>query len=265
MRLMAALVALSLFGCLPPPRPWLENAPSGPPSPSGDDSAASVDADDPQPTDTGVEDTGATSVPLQCHSLAFDDSGHVLVTAQDLGVDSLFEEQSVTIELWAWFSDETRSGSWLLAGLDGNQAWRLAIEVGELVLRAGIYTLSIPLPDDGWNHIAGVIDGENGEMSFFVNGVFSGRKSWSAPMVNEASDPAIHFGAWHVEGGSWPGGLDEVRFANSVLHDGGDFDPTADRPLDGWMGVWRFNENLENEVTGVASMGDNVRFNDSCP
>ena len=264
MRLVAAFIALNLLGCLPPPRPWLETGPAGPPGPAADDSGASLDGGASQP-DTDVPDSGEAPVSLQCHSLAFEDNGHVVVTAPEMGVDSLFHDQSVTIELWAWFSDETRDGTWLLAGLDGTQTWRLGIELGELVLRAGIVTLSIPLPDNGWNHIAGVVDGERQQMSLYVNGAFSGRKDWLPPMVNTTLEPAMHFGAWHTEGGSWPSAIDEVRFSTSVMHEELDFEPSADRSVSPWMGVWRFDESLKNAVTGQESSGENFRFTEACP
>jgi len=188
-----------------------------------------------------------------------------MITAEEVSSESLFDSHSATIEMWAWFSSETRDGSWLLAGLDGIQAWRLGIEVGELVLRAGVHTLSVPMPDNGWNHIAGVIDGENEEMSFYVNGVFSGRKDWSPPMVSATSSPVLHLGGWHAEGGSWPSAIDEVRFSHRVMYAGPNIETGPDRALDDWLGVWRFDENLQNEASGAESAGVNILFTDSCP
>ena len=265
MRLVAALLFVVWFGCLPPPRSVVDASPSGPPAPSGDDSADTWDLDDPNPDDTGIEDTAIPTTPLKCHALAFENNGHVQISAEEVAAESLFTEQSLTIELWAWFSDETRDGSWLLVGMDGNQAWRLGIELGELVLRAGVYSLSIPMPENGWNHIAGVIDGEGSELSLYINGAFSGRKDWNPPMVSTSDNPFIHLGAWHTEGGSWPSAIDEVRLAHAVVHQGVTIETSPERPTEPWLGVWRFDKDLKNAVSGVESLGTEIRFTDSCP
>lgn len=269
MRPMAVFVVLGLCGCLPPPRAWLEMSPAGPPTPGADDTAVSVDdgaPDEPPANDTGIppEDTGVQ--PLLCHSLEFEDNGHVQITADALGVETLFDESSVTIESWAWFSEETDTGTWLLAGLDGTKSWRLGVEVGELVLRAGIYTLAIPLPEHGWRHIAGVINGDEELLSLYVDGEFSGSRTWSPPMVSSADSPTIHLGSWDTAGGAWPNVIDEVRFAKAAMHSGpAPFEPDARRPVADWLGVWRFDENLENAVTGVSVSGEAIRYTNSCP
>jgi len=269
MRPLLVIAVLGLCGCLPPPRAWLEAYPSGPPPPGSDDTATSGDdgaPDEPPVNDTGFppQDTGVA--PLLCHSLSFEDNGHVQITADALGVDTVFDENSVTIESWAWFSEETEAGTWLLAGLDGTRSWRLGVEIGELVLRAGIYTLSIPLPAHGWRHIAGVINGDEGLLSLYVDGEFSGSRTWNPPMVTSSDDPTIHVGSWDTAGGSWPSVMDEVRFANAALHTGPApiaFD--AERPVAEWLGVWRFDQNLNNAVNGIAVSGENILYTDSCP
>jgi hypothetical protein len=269
MRSLDVIVVLGLCGCLPPPRAWLEASPSGPPPPGADDTAISADEgvpDDPAANDTGgpPEDTGVP--PLLCHSLAFEDNGHVQITADQLGVDTLFDENSVTIESWVWFSAETDTESWLLAGMDGTQAWRLGVELGELVLRAGIYNLAIPLPDHGWHHISGVINGEEGLLSLYVDGEFSGSRLWSPPMSSPSGSPAIHLGSWDTAGGAWPNVMDDVRFTTAVMHTGSvRFETDAHRPVSDWIGVWRFDENLENAVNGVAVSGENIQYTNSCP
>ena len=268
MRLVAAVLFISWLGCLPPPQPAENVGPSGPPTPSGPDTGASSDtqvADNPASDDTGTEDSGGAPPPLQCHAIAFDTHGQVRISANEVAVDTLFTAESVTIELWAWFSNETRDGTWLLAGMDGSQTWRIGIELGELVLRASVYSLSVPLPENGWNHIAGVINGDTGELSVYINGVFSGGTDWSPPMVSSTTNPSILLGAWHTEGGSWPSAIDEVRFAQSVMHEGMSIDTSPGRPMDAWLGVWRFDENLQNTVSGSESVGTDFWFTDSCP
>jgi hypothetical protein len=269
MRPTAIFVVLCLCGCLPPPRAWLEMSPAGPPPPGSDDTAVSGDdgvPDNPPADDTGVLPADTGELHLSCHSLAFDDNGHVQITAESLGVETIFDENSVTIESWAWFSEQTEEGSWLLAGLDGTKSWRLGIEVGELVLRAGIYNLAIPLPEHGWRHIAGVVDGEEALMSLYVDGQFSGSRTWSPPMSSSHESPRLHLGSWDADGGAWPNVIDEVRFAKAVMHAGpSSFEPDARRPVSDWLGVWRFDESLENDVTGLSGSGEHIRYTNSCP
>ncbi len=268
MRLVAASLCLSWLGCLPPPKS-IENAgPSGPPVPVNTDTGSTADTQVPEPSDTpdtGVEDTGGSPAPLQCHALAFDTHGQVRISANEVSTDTLFTTESLTIELWAWFSNATRDGSWLLAGMDGTETWRIGIEVGQLVLRAGRSSLSTPLPENGWRHIAGVINGETGELSIYIDGEFSGGTSWTPPMVSAMANPSILLGAWHTEGGSWPSAIDEVRFAQTVLHEGMRIETSPERPTDPWLGVWRFDDNLRNAVSGAESVGTEIRFTDSCP
>ena len=268
MHRVTILLCAAMFGCLPPPQPVENIGQSGPLTNSDSDATGSVVGDDSaesEPVDTGTGDTGRSMVSLQCHALAFDDDGHVQISPDEVSTESLFAARSGTIELWAWFSDETRDGSWLLVGMDGAQTWNVGIDQGDVVLQAGVSTLSIPMPENGWNHIAGVINGDSGELALYLNGTFSGRKEWNPPMVRPESSPNIHLGAWNTEGGSWPSAIDEVRFAQAVLHEGSSIDIGAGRPTDPWLGVWRFDDNLENEVSGLVSDGTDVRFTDSCP
>ena len=57
-----------------------------------------------------------------------------------------------------------------------------------------------------------------------------------------------------------------MRFTNSAMHSGPssiDFDDR--RPVADWLGVWRFDDDLQNAVTGVEVSGTNIQYMDSCP
>ena len=260
MRPLAAFLVLGLSGCLPPPRAWLQMSPEGPPPPGADDSAASTEETGLVPDDTGAPE-------LQCYSLTFASNGHVEITSSTVADDRLFDEGSLTVEMWAQFTEQTESGQWLLAGMDGNQSWNLGVEDGQLVLEAGgIYTLAIPLPAHGWRHIAGVIDGDGEQMSLYVDGAFSGSRQWYAPMVSDGDNPSIHLGGFAGTETAWPNLMDEVRLATDVMYSGpGSIDYADERPVSDWLAVFRFDESLENAVSGALAQGENIRYVDTCP
>ena len=281
MHTVVIIVVLGLVGCLPPPRAWIEDS-SAPPLVEADDTEASEAFDDNDgdsvgedspPEDSGLADqesedsTDGVEAPetLACHSLAFEDQGFVEITAAQLGLDGLLDSQSLTIELWAWFFDRTRSGSWLLAGVEGNRAWRLAVEIDQIVFRAGMHSVSMPIPEDGWQHLAGVVDGEVGEMGLYLNGERQVVGAWSPAMESTLPNPRLRLGAWHEEGGAWPSSVDEFRFSNVAIHGSAPFVPDVARSVDAWLGVWRFNENLHNEVSGRVALGEGIRFTNACP
>ncbi len=278
MRTTATIAALSLVGCLPPPRAWLDDSSASTLVDSEEtEPAEETDVDDSDPpseddppedsgqSEDGGSDTAEEATALACHSIAFEDGGFVEITAAQLGLGHLLDSNSLTVELWAWFFDRTRSGSWLLAGVEGNRAWRLAIETDQVVLRAGMYSVSMPIPADGWQHLAGVVDGDVGEMALYLNGERQVVGEWEPAMESTLPDPSLRLGSWHEAGGSWPSSMDEFRFSTTVMHGSAAFVPRVDRPADGWSGVWRFNEDLYNEASGRVAFGEGIRFTNACP
>ena len=196
MRTIGTFVAINLMGCLPPPRAWLDNS-STAVSTESDTSTSDEGAEDEQDeppvdspsgdsgtNDSGAVDSGDPLETLSCHSLAFEDHGRVEIKPGQLGIEHFLGSQSLTIEMWAWFSESTRAGSWLLAGVEGARAWRMAIEVDQLVLRAGMYSVTMNTPEDGWHHIAGVIDGDAGQLALYLDGEQVTTGEWVAKTKN---------------------------------------------------------------------------------
>ncbi len=86
-------------------------------------------------------------------------------------------------------------------------------------------------------------------------------------MVQPTEVESLRFGRSVGVPFSWPTSIDEVRFGHDVLLSGVDLDLGPERPIDDWIGVWRFNDDLVNDVTGDAAAGpeEGLTFSDSCP
>ena len=84
-------------------------------------------------------------------------------------------------------------------------------------------------------------------------------------MESTLSDPSLRIGSWNEEGGAWPSSIDELRVSNAAMHEGDSFGFDPEEPVDGWLGVWHFNEDLRNEISGRVAFGESIRFTNACP
>jgi hypothetical protein len=247
MRFWLNISMIMAWGCLPPPRPWLhDTGPSGPP-------VGETDADSDADTDTDVDaDADDTSQPpLDCNSLGFGSEGYLLIHPESIGGGELFHDHTFTVELWAWFEEPSVEQSWTLVSLGDPEAWWLGLESGQVVFRSGADQVTGPVPANGkWHHIAGVIDGSVGQMRLYVDGTRVGVINETEPLVAPTSDQRLHVGRQTGSTQSWDGLIDELRFGHTVLQSGESADGRPERPLADWLGVWRFDFDLVNAVTG---------------
>jgi len=59
--------------------------------------------------------------------------------------------------------------------------------------------------------------------------------------------------------------MDEVRLANTAVHSGrSPIEYDDHRSVDDWLAVFRFDDSLENAVSGVSAVGESIRHMDLC-
>ena len=247
-------VALGLFAtgaCLPPAAPW----PAVEASDADADADADVDADADADADTGE--------PLQCWSLYVGGTAWVSVPPNTVARTELYTDTRFTIEAWAWFEGEVAFGTHTLVGL--GDAWWLGMEDGAVVFRSGPDELSSTVELNGWHHVGAVVDQSDRQIRLYIDGERSAQVNAPEPMTQPAAGQHLTIGSAQGDAASWPHSIDEVRFGHGAFLAGTAPEYGADRPIDDWIGVWRFNNDLVNAVTGVSALGENLTYSDSCP
>ena len=250
------ILALGLFGCLPPPHAW----------PEADEATGGGDVD--TASDSG-DDTATPT--LACSSIEFGPSGHLSIESGDLGESrSFYTNEDFTIEFYAWFPDIDLSVDRALVSYGNQPSWSVEINDGDLIFRANALEIRgpAPQPQQDWTHVAVVKDDDPGEIRMYVNGslfseVLPFGGSFSVP---EAGGDVLHVGRAQGFEKSWESGMDEVRFADQALYFGAAIEPKD--PLDRfpWLGVWHFSEDVSNALSDNSeAAGSGYTFNPTCP
>ena len=259
------IAALSV-ACLPPAAPW-------PPSDVADvldadaDSDSDVDADADADSDLDADDTAA---PVDCNSLVFvEDQAYVSAGTNSIPGDAFYTDDVFTIELWAWFETPVDLETYTLVTLGDPEAWWLGMDEGILKFQSGDDELEMAVAFDGWHHVGVVVDRPGDEIRMYLDGVrIDETLQDPGPMVQPVENQNLRFGrSSDAERGglSWPHSIDEVRFAHEVKLSGTSPDLSPERTLDGWLGVWRFDNDLVNAVTGDTAAGGGVTYSSSSP
>jgi hypothetical protein len=260
------IAALCAAGCLPQAAPW-------PPSDVADaldadaDSDSDVDADADADADLDADDTAA---PLGCNSLVFvEDQAYVSAGTNSIPGDEFYHDDQFTIELWAWFEAPVDSGTYTLVTLGDPEAWWLGMEDGILKFQSGEDVLQMTVAFDGWHHVGVVADRDGDELRMYLDGVRIDEPLQDpGAMVQPVENENLRFGRSSEPGRgglSWPHSIDEVRFAHEVKLSGTAPDLSPERSVDGWLGVWRFDNDLDNAVTGDPAAGNGVVYSNSSP
>jgi len=226
------------------------------------DADADADADSDVDADADLDDTGA---PLECHSLIFEENGYVSVNPATVEGGALYTDDRFTIELWAWFSGPGMAGELTLASLGDPEAWWLGVDGDMLEFRSGSDLLQADLPTNGWHHIGVVADRLGDQLRMYVDGSRVAVENEPSAMVLPTDAQNLRFGRTIGSSDSWPASIDEVRFSHDVMLSGVEPDISSGRSIEGWIAVFRFDENLVNEVTGSSAAGGSVIYSDSCP
>jgi hypothetical protein len=261
---LISIVAFLSTGCLPPPAPWPPDGAVGLVSDlDGDaDTDADTDSDSVADTDADLDDTGA---PPECNSLIFEEDGFVSVSPDTVEGGALYTDDQFTIELWAWFSGPGAAGELTLVSLGDPEAWWLGVDGGFLEFRSGSDMLQAALPEDGWHHVGVVADRPGDQLRMYVDGSRVAVVDEPSAMVLPTEAQSLRFGRTVGSSESWPASIDEVRFAHEVKLSGVSPDISRERTISGWNAVFRFDNDLVNEVTGSSAAGVSVIYSDSCP
>jgi hypothetical protein len=190
-------------------------------------------------------------------------TGWVSVPPNAVANTELYTDTRFTVEAWAWFEGAVASGTHTLVGL--GDAWWLGMDGGAVVFRSGVDELSSSVELDGWHHVGAVVDQSDRQIRLYIDGERVDQLNDPAPLTQPAIGQHLTIGSAEGDAASWPHSIDEVRFGHGALLAGTAPDFGADRPLGDWIGVWRFDNNLDNAVTGVSALGENLIFVDSCP
>ena len=262
-------VALMGAGCLPPAAPWPvvdDRSPSDADADVGGDEDADVD---------GGDDTGFV---LECNSLYMGGgNSYVVVGKSTVDGAALYTDSSFTVELWAYIDRSVLSGRYTLVSLGDPEAWWLGLDDGDLIFESGLddiaraslddrVAVQLPEGETYWFHIGAVMDRSNNEMRVYLNGDRVVAMSPVGPLEQPTEQEVLRFGRSVDSLTSWPSSIDEVRFGHAVNLSGVDPDFSVERSTEGWIGVWRFNNDLVNEVTGQSAAGsESLTYYDSCP
>ena len=259
---------------MPPPAPWPPDGGVGLVTDldvdADTDADSDADADSDSDADTDVDadadaDLDDTGTPLECHSLIFGEDGYVSVSPDTVEGGALYHDNYFTIELWAWFSGPGTAGELTLVSLGDPEAWWLGVDGELLEFRSGTDILQADLPTNGWHHIGVVADHPGDQLRMYVDGVRGPVLADPSPMVLPTEAQNLRFGRTIGSSDSWPASIDEVRFAHDVMLSGVGPDISPERSIDGWIAIFRFDNDLVNEVTGSSAGGGSVIYSDSCP
>ena len=258
-----------LVGCLPPAAPWPDVSVLTA-SDADADGGTDSDADQDGGTDTGHR--------LECNSLYMGGGdAFVAVGKSNVAGGELYTDSSFTVELWAYLDPSVLTGRYTLVSLGDPEAWWLGVDGGVLIFESGdesvvqvplddVVTLPLPDGEDYWFHIGAVMDRSNNEMRIYLDGARLGAVSPVSPLVQPTDNEVLRFGRSLESTSSWLTSIDEVRFGHAVMLSGVEPDFSESRSLDGWIGVWRFDNDLVNEVTGREAAGSSsLTYYDSCP
>jgi hypothetical protein len=289
---LISIVAFLSTGCLPPPAPWPPDGAVGLVSDlDGDadtdadtdsdtdadtdsdtdsdtdadtdsDTDADTDADTDSDSDADTDDTGA--IP-ECNSLIFEEDGFVSVSPDTVEGGALYTDDQFTIDLWAYFTGSGTAVELTLVSLGDPEAWWLGVNGEYLEFRSGSDMLQAALPEDGWHHVGVVADRPGDQLRMYVDGSRVAVVDEPSAMVLPTEAQSLRFGRTVGSSESWPASIDDVRFAHEVKLSGVSPDISPERPIDGWIAVFRFDNDLVNEVTGSSAAGGSVTYSDSCP
>jgi hypothetical protein len=233
---------------------------------SDSDADTDVDADTDADADADVDlDLDDTGTPLECNSLIFEEDGYVSVNPDTVEGGALYTDDRFTIELWAWFSGPGTAGELTLVSLGDPEAWWLGVDGELLKFRSGSDLLLADLPTNGWHHVGVVADRPGDQLRMYVDGIRVAVLDEPSAMVLPSEAQSLRFGRTIGSSDSWPDSIDEVRFAHDVMLSGVEPDISPGRTIEGWIAVFRFDNDLVNEVTGSSAGGGSVIYSDSCP
>jgi hypothetical protein len=178
---------------------------------------------------------------------------------------ALYTDDQFTIELWAYLIEPETAGELTLVSLGDPEAWWLGVNGEYLEFRSGSDMLQSALPAVGWHHVGVVADRPGDQLRMYVDGTRVAVLDEPGAMVVPSEAQGLRFGRTVGSLKSWPSSIDEVRFAHEVKLAGVSPDISADRTINGWNAVFRFDNDLVNEVTGSSAAGGSVTYSDSCP
>jgi len=109
----------------------------------------------------------------------------------------------------------------LTVGLGGTGSTTIGFAVTALDIFTGedIATLTAPIPDNTWIHVAGTLDDATGVMDLYVNGQLANSTTTTIrPFeILNGANPGIAIGALQNNGEYFHGLIDEVRISNAAL------------------------------------------------